>query len=193
VGMKDLTLTMSRRTAVAVWFVGVAAVHIGLPIAVAATTRRAALRGPLGVRFAGVTSLVTGLAGLSWSSAQHFEAAPEEGYKMALTPDYLLESGPYRFSRNPMYVAEVAIWAGWSLVFTNPVLLGATTLVALGLGRAARVEEAAMAARFGDAWSEYTAATPRWLGSHKGHERMSLPSTHVRYAVRRAGQDYAAH
>jgi protein-S-isoprenylcysteine O-methyltransferase Ste14 len=103
--------------------------------------------------------------------AQHFEASPEEGYKMVLTQDYLLQSGPYRFSRNPIYLAEVAIWAGWSLVYTNPVLLGATTLVAFGLGRAARVEEAAMAARFGDAWSEYTAGTPRWFGSHKDINR----------------------
>jgi hypothetical protein len=67
---------------------------------------------------------------------QHFEAVPDSGYTMALTPDYLLQSGPYHYSRNPMYVAELAMWAGWSLVFGNLAVAGGTALLAVGVGRA---------------------------------------------------------
>ena len=88
---------------------------------------------------------------------------PEGGYKMALTPDYLLQSGSYRMSRNPMYVAELAMWTGWALLLENPVVAAATALLAVGLRHAVTVEEAAIAARFGDDWNEYATRTPRWL------------------------------
>jgi protein-S-isoprenylcysteine O-methyltransferase Ste14 len=62
-------------------------------------------------------------------------------------------------------VFELAIWTGWSMLLTNPLLGGATALFGLGLRRAVRLEETAMAARFGTAWDEYAARTTRWLGS----------------------------
>jgi protein-S-isoprenylcysteine O-methyltransferase Ste14 len=161
----EFRVTVSRRAAVVVWVSGVAVVHVGLPVLVAVSARRATLKAHTSVRFTGLTSLLVGLTGLTWSLAQHFEAVPEGGYKMALTPQYLLQSGPYRFSRNPMYVFELAIWTGWSMLLTNPLLGGATALFGLGLRRAVRLEETAMAARFGTAWDEYAARTPRWLGS----------------------------
>jgi protein-S-isoprenylcysteine O-methyltransferase Ste14 len=83
---------------------------------------------------------------------------------MTLAPEYLLRSGPYRFTRNPMYVFKLVIWTGWSLLFSDPVLAGLAGLLALGLNRAARLEESALAARFGDAWQEYASRTPRWIG-----------------------------
>jgi protein-S-isoprenylcysteine O-methyltransferase Ste14 len=161
---RDFKLKVSRPAAVAFWTAGIAVVHAGIPVALARRTRRAAIHPPPAVRLVGLTSLAGGFAGLIWALAQHFEAVPEGGYTMALTPDYLLESGPYRYSRNPMYVAEVAMWAGWSLLLGGPAVAGATALLALGLSRAVTLEEEALAARFGTTWEEYAAQTPRWLG-----------------------------
>jgi protein-S-isoprenylcysteine O-methyltransferase Ste14 len=156
---------MSRRLAVVVWIVGAGAVHVGLPFAVARRTRRAAVTAPAGVRRAGVGCVGLGAAGLTWSLAQHFKAAPEGGYEViARAPEYLLRSGPYRFSRNPMYVAELGMWTGWTLLFANPILGGATALWAFAMRHSVTLEEQALAARFGDAWRDYTAQTPRWLG-----------------------------
>jgi protein-S-isoprenylcysteine O-methyltransferase Ste14 len=155
---------MTRRAAVAVWIVGIAVAHVAVPVVLARRTRRLAVQASTPVRLAGLTSLVGGLAGLIWSLSQHFEAVPEGGYKMALTPDYLLQSGPYRYSRNPMYVGELAMWGGWSLLLRSPTVAGTAVLLGLGMSRAVALEEAALATHFGKTWEAYAAQTPRWLG-----------------------------
>jgi protein-S-isoprenylcysteine O-methyltransferase Ste14 len=63
-----------------------------------------------------------------------------------------------------MYLSELAIWTGWALLFADPLLAVLTSVLAVGFDRAARVEEAALAARFGDSWHDYAARTPRWIG-----------------------------
>jgi protein-S-isoprenylcysteine O-methyltransferase Ste14 len=162
--LRSFEVTMTRRAAVGVWTVGIAIVHIALPVLLAWTTRRHALQAATPVRVVGLASLVGGLAGMIWSLSQHFEAVPEGRYKMALTPNYLLQSGPYRYSRNPMYVGELAMWGGWSLLLASPTVAGATVLLALGMSRAVASEEAALATHFGKTWEAYAAQTPRWLG-----------------------------
>jgi protein-S-isoprenylcysteine O-methyltransferase Ste14 len=167
VRLRSFEATMPRRAAVPVWAVGVALAHVALPVVLAQATHRLALPAPPAVRLVGLTSLAGGLAGLIWSLSQHFEAVPEGGYKMALTPDYLLQSGLYRYSRNPMYVAELAMWGGWSLLLRSPTVAGATVLLGIGMSRAVRLEEAALAARLGETWEAYATQTPRWLARHR--------------------------
>jgi len=150
---------------VLVWSAGVLGAHALLPVALARRSHRTSVQPRGAARLAGVGCLVAGTAGLAWSLAQHFEAAPERRLKVAtLVPEYLLRAGPYRFSRNPMYVSEVVIWVGWTLLFADPLLAALTGVFAVALNRAARLEEAALAARFGVAWREYAARTPRWIG-----------------------------
>jgi protein-S-isoprenylcysteine O-methyltransferase Ste14 len=153
---------------VGVWVTGLLTAHALLPVALSRRWRRvhrvfAQPSGP--AQIAGVGCLAAGTAGLVWSLAQHYEAAPARGYELlTLAPEYLLREGPYRLSRNPMYVSELLVWAGWILLLSDPVLAGLTGLFALGLNRAARLEETALAARFGETWHEYAARTPRWIG-----------------------------
>ncbi len=161
--LRSFEVTMTLRAAVGVWTVGIATVHVALPVLLAWTTRRHAFQAATPVRVVGLASLVGGLAGLIWSLTQHFEAVPAGRYKMALTPNYLLQSGPYHYSRNPMYVGELAMWGGWSLLLASPTVAGATVLLGLGMSRAAALEETALAARFGKTWEAYAAQTPRWL------------------------------
>jgi len=61
-------------------------------------------------------------------------------------------------------VSEVVIWTGWTLLFADPLLAALTGVFAVALNQAARLEEAALAARFGEDWHEYAARTPRWIG-----------------------------
>ena len=71
----------------------------------------------------------------------------------------LIQSGPYAFVRNPMYFGWWAAMFGLLLVYpTWAVLLLLVFSVVAFIGRAHR-EDAALAERFGDAWTEYTKHT----------------------------------
>src|SRR5262245_41362535 len=142
---------------------GVVAVHGLLPAAIGHGSGRS---GGTAARVVGSVCLALGSACLVWSLAQHYDAARDGGYEIGtLAPEYLLQGGPYRFSRNPMYVAELVIWSGWTLVFADRRLAVLTALFGFALDRAVRIEEAALEARFGAAWRAYAARTPRWIGS----------------------------
>jgi len=76
----------------------------------------------------------------------------------------LVTEGPYRYSRNPIYVALTLLYLGvaflvnalWILLLVVPVLL------VMRYGVIAR-EEAYLTRKFGDAYRQYTAQVRRWL------------------------------
>lgn len=79
-------------------------------------------------------------------------------------PQQLLTSGPYRFSRNPMYLGVLTILAGWCVLWDSPALLGYALLFAIGFHlRVLIAEEPWAARRFGEEWSRYRARVRRWL------------------------------
>jgi protein-S-isoprenylcysteine O-methyltransferase Ste14 len=76
----------------------------------------------------------------------------------------LVTTGPYRFSRNPMYLGLTAAYFGLALVLNwawplvlLPVVLGA--LSALVIDR----EERHLASSFGTAYTEYRRHVRRWF------------------------------
>ena len=84
----------------------------------------------------------------------------------AYPPKEFVESGLYRYSRNPMYVAYVAIFLGLFLYSGELALLGLTGLVALALHFwIVWIEEPPLLRRFGDPYAEYLKRVQRWLGS----------------------------
>lgn len=79
--------------------------------------------------------------------------------------DRLVTSGPFRFSRNPIYLGNTALLAGLAAVLANPFFLLAAPLnVALVDKLAVAREEAHLEDRFKDAWRAYAARVPRWIG-----------------------------
>jgi protein-S-isoprenylcysteine O-methyltransferase Ste14 len=76
----------------------------------------------------------------------------------------LVAAGPYRWSRNPMYVGLTAAYLGLALLADTawPVLLLPVVLVALTLG-VIRREERYLAAAFGPAYADYRRRVRRWL------------------------------
>ena len=79
-------------------------------------------------------------------------------------PRHLVMSGPYRFSRNPMYVAVALILVGWAAAYGTRTLW----LYALGVSvafhlRVVLAEEPWQARTFPDEWERYKARVPRWL------------------------------
>jgi protein-S-isoprenylcysteine O-methyltransferase Ste14 len=108
--------------------------------------------------------LAGGFAGVFWAMALHYFRAPE-GWELETTPNYLLLRGPYRFTRNPMYLAELALWLGWALYYgSTAILTGFLLLLALFEFFVVPREERGLEARFGEAYRQYREKVPRWVG-----------------------------
>ncbi len=79
-------------------------------------------------------------------------------------PSALVESGPYRFSRNPIYLADLVILAGVALILGAPlalILLVPFREVLLRLF--ILPEEAVLERDLGRAYLDYKARVPRWF------------------------------
>ena len=109
----------------------------------------------------GLIAVGLGTAGWGWSLAAH--NGPGETVAVSLVPEDIITAGPYRFSRDPMYVSEMATVIGWMLFFGSPGLLAGCVALAGGMRYAVGREEKTLASRFGDSWHEYAAKVPRWL------------------------------
>lgn len=80
-------------------------------------------------------------------------------------PKMLVTTGPYRWSRNPMYIGVLLILWGWAAGFQSRALV--LYAIALMIGFHVRVvlaEEPWAARSFGADWEQYKATVPRWLG-----------------------------
>jgi len=79
------------------------------------------------------------------------------------SPELIPGDGPYRYTRNPMYVGMAAIQAGVGIAFGNAwmLLLLPPTLFVLTRQVIER-EEAYLTRRFGDAYLAYKAQVRRW-------------------------------
>lgn len=80
------------------------------------------------------------------------------------TPDVLVTEGPFRWSRNPMYLGFAALLLGLAVALgtLTPLLLALVFVIAADRWYIP-FEEAAMAATFGDAYRAYADRTRRWL------------------------------
>ena len=76
----------------------------------------------------------------------------------------LITSGPYRFSRNPLYLGgNVFIFFGAALIVGSPAALLATTVHLPLIDRFIRREEEQLERRFGQDWQSYKKQVRRWL------------------------------
>jgi len=76
----------------------------------------------------------------------------------------LVTGGPFRWTRNPLYVGATAVYVGASLAASS---LRALTFLPIALAVLDRVvvepEERYLEGRFGDAYRAYRARVPRWF------------------------------
>jgi protein-S-isoprenylcysteine O-methyltransferase Ste14 len=76
----------------------------------------------------------------------------------------LVTTGPFRYSRNPMYLAMLSLFAGIGVAVDNLWILGLTpALFAIVHYGVIRPEEHCLEARFGAAYRDYAATVGRWL------------------------------
>jgi len=82
----------------------------------------------------------------------------------AHTPARLILRGPFRWTRNPIYLAQVLAYVGLALMLDLPWALLVLPLPVLALQHAIiPFEEARLGACFGSEYDAYRATVPRWL------------------------------
>lgn len=77
---------------------------------------------------------------------------------------HLVTCGPFRFTRNPIYLGYTMIMVGFGLITVNPwFILMASAAVAVTTAFAVRNEELHLLSRFGFEFERYCRVTSRWL------------------------------
>ena len=121
--------------------------------------------GLFGHPVAAIAGAVLGSAGfaLAAACAIRFRAAGTN-IRTELPAERLVLTGPYRNSRNPIYVGLVLLHAAIGIGFDNAWTLGLTAVFAVILHVGViRREEAYLTAKFGDAYRACRTRTRRWL------------------------------
>ncbi len=76
----------------------------------------------------------------------------------------IIERGPYRFTRNPMYLQMVVACLGVAVLLINPWILILTPVCAWMLQKLAIVpEEKYLEGKFGAAYTDYKRRVRRWI------------------------------
>ncbi|HUH98805.1 MAG TPA: isoprenylcysteine carboxylmethyltransferase family protein [Anaerolineales bacterium] len=110
----------------------------------------------------GIIPLVWGLVvNLRADQIFHEAATPVCPYEASSA---LVTSGPYRFTRNPMYLGFTSVLLGVSILAGSLTPFLIAIAFALLMDRMfIRMEEPKLAAAFGAQWEEYKRGTRRWL------------------------------
>ena len=113
-------------------------------------------------RYGGVLLITAGIGAGIWAVVLFRESGTTP--RPHKTPAALVERGPYRFTRHPMYLGLTAALCGAALLLgsLSPWAVVAAFFV-LVARRSALEEERAMEATFGAAYDRYKGRVRRWL------------------------------
>lgn len=99
---------------------------------------------------------------VAWAVARFGKAKTHIDVRKPATA--IVTDGPYKFSRNPMYLAATLLYAGISICFGKTVTLGCLIpcLLVLHYGVIVR-EERYLDAKFGEQYRTYCSRVRRWI------------------------------
>jgi len=162
---------LPRAGALVIWPIGIAIVFGAVPVALSFLSHHHGWHhGRIGaINAVGLLPLTAGVAVVVAVCVGHYRAAPAEGWALGrgagptYRPEYLLRGGVYAWSRNPLYVGERALLAGWVIVLGSiPTAIYALVFAAVQ-AVAVRGEERRLTEDFGDSYRAYQREVPRWL------------------------------
>ena len=111
----------------------------------------------------GLIVIALAAALLIWIFASAIPQTPTR-VNLGLTPSFLMMRGPYQFTRNPMYVAELGLWLGCAIFFGSPgVLIGLLVLWSIVTFIILPREERSLEVAFGQTYLQYKSRVPRWF------------------------------
>jgi protein-S-isoprenylcysteine O-methyltransferase Ste14 len=85
------------------------------------------------------------------------------GPGLEVPPDRLVTSGPYRFTRNPMYLGHLIFFAGLAVTFRSYFAVALLLGHMVWFDRRVRADERRLTARFGAEYTDYMERVRRWL------------------------------
>jgi protein-S-isoprenylcysteine O-methyltransferase Ste14 len=85
------------------------------------------------------------------------------GPGISVPPDRIVDEGPYRVVRNPMYLGHLIFLAGLALVLGSWIAAAVFAFHAVWFDRRVREDEERLEARFGDAYRDYGRRVTRWI------------------------------
>jgi protein-S-isoprenylcysteine O-methyltransferase Ste14 len=111
----------------------------------------------------GATIVVGAILGLGLWSVLLFRRGGQSENPWRPTP-HIEKRGPFRVTRNPMYLQMVVVCIGFSIILMNWWVLALTPVTAWLLQRFAILpEEAYLERKFGEAYLSYKNRVRRWL------------------------------
>jgi protein-S-isoprenylcysteine O-methyltransferase Ste14 len=129
--------------------------------------------GWLPVRIAGLAVGLAGAVLLVWAALRLGRLLIHEA---AVRADHaLIEGGPYRFVRHPVYAGYLALLLGGGVATLNVALLFLWPVSLVGILIQAASEEQVLRARFGRGYDQYVGRTGRLVPRLKGPRPLSLP------------------
>jgi protein-S-isoprenylcysteine O-methyltransferase Ste14 len=147
-----------------------------LPRLLASTSGRTFVLYPLGVlafelawRGGRPTFVPWGLPLLAWGYLQYRLAGIYRtrrgggGPGIAVPPERLVTEGPYRYTRNPMYLGHLIFMLGVALTFWSLLALALLIVHLFWFHRRVLDDEARLHARFGAHYAYYQKQVKRWI------------------------------
>lgn len=109
----------------------------------------------------GLVLILSGTVLMVWAASEFSR------HKTTLLPSEaastIVKSGPYRYTRNPIYLSMALAYSGISMAFDSPVALLLVLVVVVLLNRQAVREERYLEGAFGEQFTEYKRRVRRWL------------------------------
>lgn len=159
-----------RRAVLALWTLGFGALYFAaIPVGLGFLTEKLGwprweIPGRLGV---GPLSIVAGSGLVLYCNGLFSRIG--QGSIVPIDPARrLVVAGPYRYSRNPVYVGYLAVLVGIFLLSGDMLLLLYAVAFFFYLRLFVRREEPDLLERFGDEYRQYLLTVPRWLGLPTG-------------------------
>jgi protein-S-isoprenylcysteine O-methyltransferase Ste14 len=121
--------------------------------------------GGIGFVVAGVLLATGGVVFALWGQVEFNRAGTTFDPHHIEKATALVTTGPYRLSRNPMYLGLLAVLVGFGLVLGELVslIVGALLFVVLLTVLQIEPEERMLADKFGDAYTDYRLRVRRWI------------------------------
>lgn len=82
---------------------------------------------------------------------------------MELMPERIVDHGPYRYTRNPMYLGHLIFMTGLVVTFESWLALAILVANAIWFQRRVLSDEARLTAAFGTEYTDYKARVKRWI------------------------------